>query len=83
LRPASDLYLNGGDEIKRGLALFDLEWSNIGLGQAWAAKHAEEDETAAELCISYFDSGLYVLDLRQYPRKRIMWLAAMLARPEN
>ena len=70
---------NGGDEIKRGFSLFDQEWANIELGQAWAAKYAEEDEAAAELSISYIDSGLHVLDLRQHPRERIKCLAAMLA----
>ena len=37
LRSAKELYLQGGESILRGLALFDAEWANIQAGQAWAA----------------------------------------------
>ena len=40
LRAADELYRQGGEAIKRGLALFDLEWTNIQAGQAWAAAHS-------------------------------------------
>jgi tetratricopeptide (TPR) repeat protein len=78
LYTAKDLYLQGRNEVLRGLGLFDLERVNIEAGQGWAAERADSDEAAAELCITYPDSGVYVLDLRQHPYERIRWLEAML-----
>jgi hypothetical protein len=73
-RASRGLYEQGGEALTRGLALFDLEWDNIQAGQAWAAAHAEGDETAARLCITYPDAGAYGLNLRQHPREWIHWL---------
>ena len=67
LAAAGHLYLEGGEAVLRGLALFDLEWENIQGGQAWAADHAEKDDAAAQLCSDYPDAGAYVLSLRQHP----------------
>ncbi len=77
LSAADDLYLEGGDNVLRGMALFDLEWTNIQAGQAWAATHIEEDEVAAQLCNTYASSE--VLTLRQHPHQQIRWLEAALA----
>jgi len=79
LAAADDRFLEGGGAILRGLALFDLERSNIEAGQAWAAGHAGKDDSAARLCSAYPDAGAYVLDLRQHPRERIGWLESALA----
>jgi tetratricopeptide (TPR) repeat protein len=79
LSAADDLYLRGGDEVLRGLGLFDLEQTNIEAGYAWAAEQAGSNEVAAELCIAYPNAGADVLDLRQHPRERIRWLESMLA----
>ena len=49
LRKANELYKQGGEALKRGLGLFDLESGNIQAGQAWAAAHADKDDTAAKL----------------------------------
>ena len=38
-----ELYKQGGDNILRGLALFDTEWPNIQAGQAWAANSVGAD----------------------------------------
>jgi tetratricopeptide (TPR) repeat protein len=78
LSAADALYLKGGDSLMRGLALFDLEWTNIQAGQAWAAARAERDDAAARLCSKYPDAGTYCLDLRQHPRELIRWLEAAL-----
>jgi tetratricopeptide (TPR) repeat protein len=78
LRAADALYRQGGESIKRGLALFDLEWHNVQAGQVWAARHAQEDDAAAHLCNVYPDAGVYCLDLRQHPRERIRWTEAAL-----
>jgi tetratricopeptide (TPR) repeat protein len=76
VRAAEELYLQGDEKVTQGLALFDLEWDNIRAGQAWAAAHAEGDETAARLCNAYPDVSVYCLDLRLHSRERIAWLKA-------
>ena len=72
-------YKKGGDAIKSGLALFDVERRNIEAGQEWVCRHSSGDETAARLCNEYPNAGVYVLNLRQHPREFISWLAAALA----
>ena len=68
---ASALYLEGGEALKQGLALFDLERENIEAGWAWAESLIAEDEQAAQLCLDYAGAGRYVLTLRQHPRDQI------------
>jgi tetratricopeptide (TPR) repeat protein len=79
LAAAEDFFLKGGEAIKPGLALYDLETPNIKAGQAWAAQHAANDDEAARLCSGYPGAGAYCLALRQHPRERIEWLKAALA----
>jgi len=74
-RAANALYLRGGEDLLRGLRLFDQEWPHIRAGQAWAVQRAETDEKATRLCSDYPDAA-YCLDLRQHPRERIAWLEA-------
>ena len=76
LGSADDLYLQGGDGITSGLALFDVEWRNIEAGQTWAARTAPDDDTAARACGRYPIVGIHVLDLRLHARTRIGWLEA-------
>ena len=76
LADAVGLYLEGGQTVRGGLMLFDLEWRNIETGQAWAETEAGGNDQAALLCIAYPDAGAYVLALRQHPRERIRWLEA-------
>ena len=45
LAAARDLYLEGGESLLRGLALFDLEWGNIQAGHAWVAAQANAADT--------------------------------------
>ena len=78
LLAANHLYLEGAEQMMRGLALFDLDWSNIQAGQVWAQAHAEEDDAAAALCNRYPGSGA-LLELRRHPRDRILWLESALA----
>jgi tetratricopeptide (TPR) repeat protein len=79
LANANNLYLRGGDEIMRGLVLFDKERANIEAGQSWATEQAGSDEAADRLCMDYPDAGADVLAVRQHPREGIKWLEAMLA----
>ena len=78
LGECNDFYLKGGDAIKSGLALFDIERRNIEAGQEWASQHSTGDEAAARLCNQYPVDGVYVLRLRQHPREFISWLEAAL-----
>lgn len=78
LQVADELYLRGGEVIKRGLALFDLEWKNIQAGQSWSAKQSGENEIVASLCNDYPKAG-DVLTLRRHPREVIVWVEAALA----
>lgn len=74
LATANDLYFKGGGTVRGGSALFDLEWRNIEVGQAWAEAEAGGNDQAAELGITYPLGGAYVLNLRQHARERIRWL---------
>lgn len=72
-------YLKGGDAIKSGLALFDIERRNIETGQEWTCQHQAKDTMAVQLCNQYPLVGAYVLKLRQHTRDYIFWLEAALA----
>lgn len=79
LASAGDLYLEGGESLLRGLALFDLEWGNIQAGHAWVeAQIGTTDADVVRLGMVYANSGWDVLDLRQHPRERIRWLEIAL-----
>jgi tetratricopeptide (TPR) repeat protein len=78
LAAANALYLNGGIESLRGLAIFDRERANIELGEEWAATRVESDESAAILCLAYLDAVAEIVNLRQHPRARIQLLETML-----
>ena len=78
LLAARELYKQGGERLRSGPALFDLERINIQAGQAWAEANTRSDEAAAQLCSDYSDWP-YLLELRLHPRERIRWLAAALA----
>ncbi|HST54050.1 MAG TPA: DUF4062 domain-containing protein [Pyrinomonadaceae bacterium] len=78
LAECDELYLQGGDAIKDGLALFDMERRNVEAGQEWACQHSGGDQTAARLCWQYPDAGVHVLNLRQHPRNFILWHEAGL-----
>ena len=73
LRETTRLYREGGGSVLHGLKLFDTEWSNIRVGQAWAAAHAGDTRDAAEHCIAYSGAG-FVLNLRLHPSEWIRWL---------
>lgn len=79
LHEADALYEQGGEFLKQGLDLVDLEWQNIQTAQTWAATQFEYNRMACDLCNSFPDAGKYVLDLRQHPRERIRWSEAALA----
>ena len=80
LAAADELYMEGGESLLRGLALFDLEWGNIQEGYDWVAAQGDAaDADVDRLGMAYPDAGAYVLNLRQHSRERIPWLEIALA----
>lgn len=79
LHEADALYEQGGEFLKQGLDLVDLEWQNIQTAHTWAATQFESNRMACDLCNSFPDAGRFVLDLRQHPRERIRWSEAALS----
>jgi tetratricopeptide (TPR) repeat protein/predicted MPP superfamily phosphohydrolase len=79
---AENLYKNGGMNLLTGLDLFDREWANIKIGQAWAKKmilisaklKKSDSKSVLQLASSYAVDGANVLDLRLHPRDKIGWL---------
>jgi tetratricopeptide (TPR) repeat protein len=78
LHEADALYEQGGQALKQGLTLLDLEWHNIQAGQSWAAANSDKNRAACELCATYPVAGRYVRGLRQHPRERIRWSESAL-----
>ena len=82
LSQAENLYEKGGTNLLAGLKLFDREWANIKVGQAWvkniiqvSSKLKKSDlKSVLQLASSYAGDGGYVLDLRLHPRDKIGWL---------
>ena len=78
---AEKLYDKGGTDLLVGLELFDREWANIKVGQAWvknlipvSSKLNKSDlKSALQLASSYANDGCNVLDLRQHPQDKIIW----------
>jgi tetratricopeptide (TPR) repeat protein len=73
-RAADALYLQGSENLRAGLDLFDAELPHIRAGQAWAAANMERNDDAARLCSAYPDAAVYVADLRLSAREQIRWL---------
>ena len=82
LSQAENLYQKGGTNVLAGLKLFDREWANIKVGQAWvkniipvSSKLKKSDlKSVLQLASSYAGDGGNVLDLRLHPRDKIGWL---------
>src|SRR5205085_2426695 len=78
LSAADGLYRTGGDALRDGWALFDLERRNVDAGQRWAAEHATADQAAEHLCARFPGAGIYILSLRLPPSHVVVWLEAAL-----
>jgi tetratricopeptide (TPR) repeat protein len=83
LEVAEQLLEEGGEASKRGLRLFDLERDNMVAGQTWATAQTKTNDSAAALCSSYADKGSQILDVRQHPQERLLWLSAAKAAAQN
>ncbi len=89
------LYLKGGQEILRGLAVFDLERANLEAARALLSEEAglplrdgqrkvqpiadASARESARLLIQLVNGIVYVGALRFHPRERMAWLQAQLA----
>jgi len=78
---ADNLYLKGGTNILAGLKLFDREWANIKIGQAWVnnmiqgpSKLNSDLKPVLQLANSYANDGGNVLNLRLHPQEKIVWM---------
>jgi tetratricopeptide (TPR) repeat protein len=70
---ADELYLKGGENVLRGLELFDRERNHIEAAYEWLAP--KRDEACAALLISLVDAVVYTgQGLRFHPRQSIRWL---------
>jgi tetratricopeptide (TPR) repeat protein/cellulose biosynthesis protein BcsQ len=70
---AQQLYLKGGDNVLRGLELFDRERIHIEAAFEWLA--LRRDESSAALLVSLVDAVVLTGQaLRFHPRQRIRWL---------
>jgi tetratricopeptide (TPR) repeat protein len=72
LRFIEALFGRGGEDFKRSLTLFDLEWPNIKAGLEWAKAHADE-QVGAELGSEYLKTETRLFNLRMTPRERLDW----------
>jgi tetratricopeptide (TPR) repeat protein len=66
------LYLKGGENVFRGLELFDRERVHIEAAFEWLAQR--RDEPSAVLLISLVNAVVYTSHLRFHPRQSIRWL---------
>ncbi len=82
LHQAAECYKQQGELIRRGRAMFDLEWDNIQIGQAWAKANARGNSTAAQLCSDYVETGNNLLTAYRHPREHIGWLEPALIATE-
>ncbi len=73
MREADALYTKGGENVKRGLELFDRERAHLEAAFAWL--QPRRDHESAALVVSLVDAVLYTgQELRFHPRQRIRWL---------
>jgi tetratricopeptide (TPR) repeat protein len=79
MRDINELYLEGGETLKLGLLLFDVERQNIEAGWSTAVSLASDDDEAARLCSSYPRVGAALLNMRIPPRERVRRSQAALA----
>ena len=73
LQKAGELYEQGGNNVYRGLELFNRELGNIRAGQQWAEKHSPADKNTARLCSEYPVAGGFLLHLRLSPQENCRW----------
>jgi tetratricopeptide (TPR) repeat protein len=79
LMRANGLYQQGGEALRRGLALFDSQRLTIESGRQWMGARAGHEEWAARVYAGFPLIGSDILDVRQSPGDRLEWLQDSLA----
>lgn len=79
LKAANHLFDKTAEHRWLGLALSDIEWHNILVGQSWAELNTDKNNIAAGLCSHYPDAGAHLLHLRVHPNECIRWREAAVA----
>ncbi len=69
---ADELYLQGGENMLRGLVLFDRERAHLETAFDWL--QSQNDDESSRLVVSLVDAIAYTSGLRFHPRQRIRWL---------
>lgn len=75
---AETIFRGGGNGTRRGLALFEQEWSNFRQGYLWSAAHWGESSKIAQLCSDYLNVAPYCLDRYLTVAERMRWLETAL-----
>ena len=84
LSQAEKLFEKGDESLLAGLDLFDREWANIKVGQAWASRmirissslKKSDAKFIMKMASSYANDGANVTSLRLHPRETIGWIEA-------
>lgn len=71
---ADALYLQGGQQVVRGLELFDRERVHLEAAFEWL--QAQKDKESAQLLVALVNAVACVSNLRFHPRQTICWLEA-------
>jgi tetratricopeptide (TPR) repeat protein len=79
LRGANAGFVRGHEHSIDSLSSLDQEWAQIQRWQRWTAAHAEDDLTAARLCVGYALAGQDILLVRQPPGEARAWIEAGLS----
>ncbi|TAK92732.1 MAG: tetratricopeptide repeat protein, partial [Verrucomicrobia bacterium] len=74
---ADSLYLQGKENMLRGLELFDRERTHLEAAFEWL--RVRQDQKAAVLLVELVNAVVYTSDLRFHPHQRIQWLEGQLA----
>jgi len=82
LSRANNLYKKGGASLLEGLNIFDQEWANIRIGQAWVKGMFEsyrmlkktDSRFAMQMSSSFAINGIFILALRLNPDELVKWL---------
>jgi tetratricopeptide (TPR) repeat protein len=75
---AGEFYAEDGKARAQGLNLFDVEWENIKKGQAWAETNSDQDNEADNLCLSYAEAAVSLLEHRKSSAECLGWFEAAL-----
>ncbi len=76
---ANKLYLQGGENILKGLALFDAHWLHVQASYSWVVKEAKRYHMEAIILSSEYVANCHlILPIRLPPEKYLLWLKEAL-----